>query len=209
MNSDSSLRLLKRCEASLKEWRWTDLSWVSSTWLMIFSVQRRMAFARSFNMFPSMLHVRLIINLCRDQAVGPQKSTCRGPIHSSIPLSRSKEQEPKHKEHQPDSWWSYLCSVNTSMHACQPIRISKLLSMLVQFRASVSLVVSQEQVFKLWRTCDNQSNFPNAFLKREYASSGKGFWKLLSVSVFSRCPEMSGTFWDPRVTPQSRHVESR
>ena len=63
----------------------------------IFSVQRRMAFARSFNMLPSMLHMRLI-NSRRGQAVGPQKSTGRGPIHSPIPLSRSREQKPKHKE---------------------------------------------------------------------------------------------------------------
>jgi len=62
-----------------------------------FSVQRRMAFARSFNMFPIMLHVRLIHSR-RGQAVGPQPSTGRGPIHSPIPLSRSQKQEPKHRE---------------------------------------------------------------------------------------------------------------
>ena len=79
---------------------------------------------------------------------------------------------------QPDSWWSHPCSVDTSMHACQHTRISRLLSTLVLSRASASLAAFQEQtsMFQVMSNLWQPKQFSQRLLKREYASSDKGFW---------------------------------
>jgi len=48
-------------------------------------------------MFPSMWHMRLINKFTQGPVVAA-KVNWRGPIHSPNPLSRFREQNPKHKE---------------------------------------------------------------------------------------------------------------